>query len=72
MGHIKEIKESTVKRALRLHQLWLDSERRKGRQLIVTDESSLTELMSLFVISVMRHLKVQIFHSLIFIEAAFL
>lgn len=38
MPHIKEIKESTVKRALRLHQLWLDSERRKGRQLIVTDE----------------------------------
>lgn len=38
MTHIKEIKESTVKRALRLHQLWLDSGRRKGRQLIVTDE----------------------------------
>ena len=38
MPHIKEIKESTVKRALRLHQLWLDSERKKGQQLIVTDE----------------------------------
>ena len=38
MTHIKEIKESTVKRALRLHQQWLDSGRRKGRQLIVTDE----------------------------------
>lgn len=38
MPHIKEIKESTVKRALRLHQQWLDSNYRKGRQLIVTDE----------------------------------
>lgn len=42
MSHIKTIKPSTIRRALRLHQEWLDSKgkyKRKGRQLHPTTEA---------------------------------
>lgn len=42
MSKIKTIKPSTIRRALRLHQEWLDSKnkyKRKGRQLHPTTEA---------------------------------
>lgn len=54
MSHIKTIKPSTIRRALRLHQEWLDSKgkyKRKGRQLHPTTEAI---RKTSFVISVQR------------------
>jgi len=37
MSHIKTIKQSTINRALLLHQEWLETQGRKGKRLVVTN-----------------------------------
>lgn len=38
MGHIKEIKESTLRRAERLHRKWVETSGKSGKKMIVTED----------------------------------
>lgn len=38
MTHISKIKPSTIKRAMRLHKLWVESEFKKGKRIILTNK----------------------------------
>lgn len=38
MGHIKEIKESTLRRTERLHRKWVETSGKSGQKMIVTED----------------------------------
>ena len=59
MGHIKEIKESTLRRAERLHRKWVETSGKSGKKMIVTEDilSKLnTKKSKIFKISVLKKL----------------